>query len=481
MKFSDIFPSWSLNRERARREVIQERTLAKSLQNLEASLPTFAKGRDETSWSNSEQEREPLGYDENDIFEMQSEAMAVSYRPSGRGLLETMESFVIGKEMAVLSQDESPEVQEYWDGWAELNNWDMRSKELLRRYLRDGEDFLRWFQPRPVEGQPDYEVVRFVEPTEIKQDTTTATFGIETDPNDIETVVRYHRSFGATGQTEWIEAKDMMHFKHGVDSNVKRGRSWLIGIAEYIRKHEEWLDLRIQLNRVRSLFAVIGKIEPAGSLTDMKGKFTDTISKTLSGEGTLKKMPRNALVLLNKGIEWQLQDLNLNATDAQYDGRNIQLLICAATGLPEYVVRGDASNANFASTMVSESPMVKVFEKYQDLMAAMVRQIHTRVIEYGISTGAIPAKSTRTIDDTDPPKTEPIDTITECEIQFPALIHRDIDKETQSLQTHVQNGWAANRTASSILGYDYEAEQQQIAKEDEVEMGKANDFDQNNF
>jgi hypothetical protein len=413
-----IFPSIVLNRERTKlaiAEAIAAREAADAMTRIVLeSVPVFAQDNDEREWSASTTGREPLNYSGSDLDRMLATALNLSFRPGGRGLLDVMESFVIGESMRVISEDENPEVQEYWDDWAKVNNWDMKSKEAFRRFLRDGEVFLRWFKPVP--GQRDDKKyghlrVRFMEPNEIKDPAGSNnwghhTFGIETDPDDIETVLNYYRNYGytakgelaATDKWEQIPAAEIDHFKCMVDSNVKRGRSWLLGVGEYIVKHEQWLDQRFQLNRMRNLFAVIGNVKGVGTsdIATVKGKFADTTGKTNAGEGTPKKMPSNALMLLQKGIEWDLKSLNINASDAAEDGRNFQLAICTGTQLAEYVVRGDASNSNMASTMISESPMVRMFQKYQDMWRYMQGVIYARVIRYGIDTVQIPAMSTKT-------------------------------------------------------------------------------------
>ena len=45
--------------------------------------------------------------------------------------------------------------------------------------------------------------------------------------------------------------------------------------------------------------------------------------------------------------------------------------IGSALAMPEYMISGDSSNANYASTMVAEGPAVKTFEEMQaDLIDA---------------------------------------------------------------------------------------------------------------
>jgi len=535
-----IFPSIQLRRERTQRLIAEEITSRKAAEAIGEAIPVFAKDTDEDQWKTSGTGRQPLGYTESDLSEMWTAALELSYHAGGRGLLDTMESFVIGESVKVIVQDENPDVQEYWDNWAKVSKWEMRCKEAFRRFLRDGEVFFRWFKPPEINGLDGkkYLLTRFIEPDEIKAPSSdpdqTYAFGIKTDPDDIEKVQEYHRWYmrGAIQKEEWIPAAEIDHFKHGVDSNVKRGLSWLMGVAKYLRLHEQWLDFRIQLNRLRTLWAVKGNVKGVGAndITSIKNKFADTTGKTNSGEGTPKKMPSAPMVWIQKGIDWEMDALNINASDAAEDGRNIQLMICAGTGLAEYVVRGDASNANFSSTMVAESPMVKMFEKYQDFVRHMIETVFARVIKHGIATGDLSGNSTKTIegqlrnarrrynnalregrihlvediagdiakllkqkDEPDDPKDEPkqpkpvkvipepkkeeVLTSTECQVEFPPLIHRDILQETSALAIHQDRKWASRQTCSATMGYDYDQEKKEIEKDeaDETDLAKQTD------
>lgn len=51
-----------------------------------------------------------------------------------------------------------------------------------------------------------------------------------------------------------------------------------------------------------------------------------------------------------------------------------------AKQMPEYMISGDASNANFASTLVSESPFTKARQSDQDRVAQFIRSIHWRAL-----------------------------------------------------------------------------------------------------
>lgn len=526
-----FFPTIGLRRACIQRQISEElaarRAAEALLQAIDESIPTFARDNDEGQWDVLGTGREPLGYGQSDHTAMLRAALELSFHPGGRGLLETMETFVIGDSMRVLSEDENPDVQEFWDEWADINNWDMRSKEVFRRFLRDGEDFVRWFHPTQKEG---HLLMRFIEPNEIKDPAGHASWGnhswgIETDPDDIETVLNYYRNYGriptdgiaVEDKWEQIPAEEIDHFKAMVDSNVKRGRSWMLGVAKYIRMHEQWIDQRFQLNRMRNLFAVIGKVAgvQATDIQTLKNKFTDTTGKTKSGEGTPKKMPSNAMMLFQKGVEWDLKGLNINASDAKEDGRNIQLLISVATGLTEYIVRGDASNANFSSSMVSESPMVKMFQKYQDIWRHIQNVIYARVIRHGITNGRLPERSKQTkegqrrilareiriarrqgrehiiegIREIMEPRLQrlkeagdqDVPTSIKCQVEFPPLIHRDVLKETQALVIHQNQEWASRKTCAASLGYDPDQEEEEIVQDDKKARDRARDMDNENW
>ncbi len=416
-------------------------------------------------------------YTEPEMKEMQGAASKHYYtNPIAYGVIETMINFIIGESMTITPCDEAQEVKDYWQEFYELNNLDMRIKELVRRAFRDGESFLRFFEN--FDNKPPF--IRFVNPTEIVDWTGMNTYGIQTDPDDIEKVIKYYRewqlytSLNKTEiQRETIEADDIIHTKIKVDSDVKRGVSFFVGIAPYLTKYQRWLDDRIELNRLRTIFNVVANIKAPTGAANVKAMFPDISPTDDTGvnDRLRKEAPKSGSVLFAKGVEWDLKNLNIQAQDAKADGRAILLMVTAGTNLAEYVVTGDTSNANYASTMVSESPMVKTFESWQDFFGKTIQQIYSKVIEGGIKNGAIKERSTKTIKEYDPEtkteteRTEPCDTDLTCQVDFPVLIHRDIKSETESLVLQVNEGWASNRTASSKLGYDYDEEQRQLEKE----------------
>ena len=115
--------------------------------------------------------------------------------------------------------------------------------------------------------------------------------------------------------------------------------------------------------------------------------------------------------------------------------------------------------------------MVKMFQKYQDIVRYMFGVVYARVIAYGIVTNQIPAKGKQTDEETGKEVTGP--TSLECQVEFPPLIHRDVKAETESLVMQRGQEWVSDQTASTSLGYDYDKEKAEIEKGDEGDKQRA--------
>jgi len=456
-----IFPAWSAKREEAKYLA----TVYRKASGLIESTPEFAQDTDEGEWTLLDGSKD--SYSEQDLDTLREQARKLYYKdPGARGLIESMIGFILGRNASVMAEDE--ETQAYWDAWCadKQNKFDMRSKELVKRLLRDGEFFLRFFntasqisymygnEKDPKSKTAEYQTIRFIDPEEIKDTSNTHSYGIETDPDDVETVLKYHRCFikGNVEHTDVIDAGEIVHGKILCDSNEKRGKSFLIGIAKYLKNYQLWLDDRIRLNRIRNFFHFV--IKPQGELSaaGLKAKFQNESSSS----STSKQMPKPGTALVAKGVDYDFKNLNINASDTKDDGRNIERMICKGTQLVEGVVTGDYSNQNFASALVAESPMVKAIENWQDIVSGYIQEIFEKVVKYGKKVNAIPQDASEN-----------------CSVNFASMVHRDLQQDTQAYQIHKMNGWASDKTLSAKLGYDYEDEQAQIDIEGEKEKTRA--------
>jgi len=125
--------------------------------------------------------------------------------------------------------------------------------------------------------------------------------------------------------------------------------------------------------------------------------------------------------------------------------------------MPEYMISGDASNANYASTMVSESPFVKYCQAEQAKYAASNRRIFWKVLWFAWQAGRLGA-----IDWAELRKR------VEIQIEPPDVATRNVDQETARNKTLYESGILSDETWAGREGLDYLQEKQNGATPQQV-------------
>jgi capsid protein len=442
---------------------------AKSARRLKKSL----EDDDENAWINltklssrllSQEESEDLQEKANQLYNRNVHA---------RNIIRLIVKYVVGRGFIITPKDKEVEpLAEWWKEFWKVNQMDIRKKEIVRRTMRDGEVFIRKFKKRL--DQFNMLILRFMDPMKVKppevKEVANATHGIETDPDDIEDVKAYWY------KDKRISADEVIHRKIHADSDMKRGRSHLEVVAKYCSMYGKWIDDRMKLNMVRSIVGLIRKVSGTTTQAENIAKGYETSKLKNPDETYLARMPEGVSVITtNKGVDYDLKSPNLQAADSQHDGRNLLVAIAAGVGMPEFMVTSDASNANYASTLVSEAPGVMEFEDWQDFFELLFKDIFETAINVGVDTGAIPENITEEVTKVDPETGEvKTETVTreisrECDIVFPEIVHRDILKETQAYVLQSQNGWISDQTAQARLDLDPEEEEEKMRQKEEEE------------
>jgi hypothetical protein len=108
---------------------------------------------------------------------------------------------------------------------------------------------------------------------------------------------------------------------------------------------------------------------------------------------TARQYPYAAIIDASDATDYQFPseaapvDKNVAAIQAELRAA------AAALGMPEYMLSGDASNANYSSTMVAEGPAVKTFEALQaDLIEADI-EVMERALVIAAAAGRIAGAS----------------------------------------------------------------------------------------
>jgi capsid protein len=316
----------------------------------------------------------------------------VQTNPYARNILRLLEVYVAGPGLKAVMAARHPAADEallhraenLWTDFLDANARHFSYRETARRTWRDGECFTRLF---PLPEWPP--TVRYVDPETIGADQErNDSQGLITDPDDVETVWSYLRVDPATGElAEEIPAGEMLHTKIGVDSNEKRGVTIFAPILEPLSCFDKWLDTELQARKLQASIVLWRKVQ--GPPTQV-GSFVDqTASHTYAGVRKERYRP-GTIITTSPSTDLQFLQPKTNFGDAVPLGRLVLLSIAAGAGVPEYMLSSDASNANFASTMVAEGPAVKLFESEQQFFAGEFARLWRWVMQEAIRLGRLP-------------------------------------------------------------------------------------------
>lgn len=332
-------------------------------------------------------------------------------------------------------------VQEVIDEFLEANDWHARQQEIVRRLDRDGEVFLRWF----VSGD-GLTRIRFVEPEQVatpaeRTHEAEASHGVLTDPRDVESV----RGYFVDG--ELVSADQIQHRRANVDRNVKRGLPLYTPVRANLRRAERLLRNMSVVAEIQAAIALIRKHRSAtrsgverfvsdGASSEKTDRHGRVKSVTQYGPGTILDAPA--------GLEYEFPATGIDASSYVAILQAELRAIAARLVMPEFMFSSDASNANYASTMVAEGPAVKMFLRLQASMVEQDERLLRTVLDNAVRAGRLPEECRSSV---------------QLQVEAPSLQVRDRLQETRIDQIAYERGVLSPQTWSQRLGLDYEQEQ----------------------
>lgn len=259
------------------------------------------------------------------------------------------------------------------------------------------------------------------------------------------------------GDWDYYPADQMEHIKRNVTAKAARGVSdfwWVfsdMGIESKIRRNT---GIGTALN---AAIAWVEEFASGTTLTQAKGMVTDrqTGTKTVRTEGGSRSLPSKAyspgtILSASAGMQMKEGPMGSNRNpDFLLPGDYILRCIGTRWQTPEYMISGDASNGNYASTMVAESPFVKARESDQEFYAGHFKSLIWKAMKMAFREGwftqfGIPWSQILQMIDIkcDPPKIATHDPKAMADIQ----------------STKIQNGTLSVRTAIAEDGRDPDEE-----------------------
>lgn len=365
--------------------------------------------------------------------------------------------------------------QRILDEFRDRSRWPLLSREAFRRWCRDGELIGRFFSAGP--GRlPTF---RFGEPDALGSPTGDTdggdSFGIRTpddDPAGEPEAFHFWNDDGTTG--EWVDAEGVIYTKRNTDTGVKRGLPDFFPVASEL---DECTTL------VRSMLATAIRQAKTAWIEKFPGRTAQQVIAAVpeyapqtgySGQarspydlaalnGLLPMLPGGANPWEPPGVVRKVEG------DREYEPgptssgvpNYIQVEQAALRGcgviwsFPEFF-SGDASNANYASTLVAGTPFVAEVESNQyEFGAVWERPCALKVLELARDAGLLSWEEWRQLD---------------VETTEPAVVSPQPKEDTQMYTAQLQAGVVSLDTVRQKLGYDPQHEAAGVLKDRQAQQ-----------
>ncbi|MBV9258976.1 MAG: hypothetical protein JO215_13260, partial [Ktedonobacteraceae bacterium] len=374
---------------------------------------------------------------------------AYNANPLAFAVVEMTTSFVLGKGVTLSAN--CPAVQRVLeDFWHDADNhMETRIYALCTELSLYGEQFIRFYVNK-IDGSVK---IRQVDPSIIDQ--------IETDPDDIETVLRFHRRPVGPSATqpgdpapvtpleqsnfegEWFKAgNEMVQFCINKVSNAKRGKSDLATLLPWLRRYKDWLTDRVRINKYKGAF--LWDVQLLGA--DKKAVDRKKMEYAIPPEpGTV--------IIHNEAEKWSAVKPEINANEAAEDGRALKLMIAVGAQLPEHYL-SDGSNGNRATAAEMGLPTLLKFQRRQYVMRALLRTILDRVLQEACKAKRLAANVDMHYDILFP----------EIDVDDHQMLATSTQMLVSALTVAKQQGWVSDETAMRLI-FQFAGEEVDIHEE----------------
>lgn len=331
-----------------------------------------------------------------------------------------------------------PMVQRLIDTHADINGLPSRERSACTRAVRDGEVFVRHF------CQDDGStVVRFVEPEQVRERAgldANCAFGIETDPYDIETPLAYWISYDGE-EYDRVCASEVSHLKRNVDECVKRGLSDFYSSGESLDGVFRLLRNMREAGAVQAAIAWIEQFESSSAsqvsahIAGIKDLNRPQIQRPEAGRNIdYQKFEPGSIVKVSKGKNYLPAPLAGNTSNHTAIVQACLRALGCRWNMPEYLISGDSSNANYSSTLVSGSPFVNSIECEQDDFGTFFLRWRWIAVRNACEKGLLPVPISHVMAMLDIHYTAPQVAVAN-EAEQAEIDHKDIAAGVMSIQT----------------------------------------------
>lgn len=424
----------------------------------------------------------PIYETEQDLARIRGAARQLSCLTAvSTGALDALANYVLagGFTFSVHSEFEQPQLvtaaQRVIDEFLDRTDFSGGlDRELHARSREDGEAF--------VVVEPDRRGAvraRVIEPEQIVQpanprpieewlglddtESSSWSFGIHTFGEATDMPVGYHVVYDHRGADwDYLPAENVQHIKRNVPRNAKRGVSDFHAIQGDLEREAKLRRNTIEGAALQAAIAWILQAPPGTARHQMQTVGADDLltrceRNVLPGLRTenVAHYPAGTVLRPSAGLEYKPGPMGADRNPhfvlvGQYVLRSIGV----RWNMPEYLISGDAGNANYASTLVAESPFVKAREADQQFYRRHWHELIWKVLHAAWRAGRFARLGLAW---------ETFEQLIDVKVDAPAVATRDPLQLVRTQELQMRLGFLSPRTAAAQAGLDYDAELRQGA------------------
>lgn len=434
---------------------------------------------------------------EADLRIMQATSrLLVDSNPYAEAALENLTNYVIGTGLTYTAATKKKRtvpdrlieaVQDVIDEIVDVNEWagDLE-REAFQRTRRDGEALVR-LHPGPGGIarfrmiEPEY-LRAPIDPRAVEEFASRRypmscpewqawcwSWGIQTPDGDVVDARGYHVDWQpGTGDFEYIPASECEHLKINVDRNIKRGVSDFFQTGDWLGKATALLGGVVSGATVQSKIAMITTYEAGVSGTGVNSGIqavSDGSIRRANASGATRqietrKFENGTILHAPQGRRYDLGALGQSQGPVYIEVLQAALrAIACRWSMPEYMISADASNNNFASILESGSPFRKAVEAAQFFYKSRFKRLFWKALLFAFNAGRFNRFGLTWSE---------FQRVVEIQIEAPIAEVQNRTEETNRRAILKSNGLLSLKTWAGQESLDFEQEQANGAKPDEV-------------
>jgi len=377
----------------------------------------------------------------------------------------------------ILDVDLTRELRRRWKRYCKRGvmhpqmGWIQFWREAVKRKLRDGEAFIylgvdrisatlapRFLDPLDIVTPLEAKVHQVTKDGKLVPNQDTA--GVRVDPEDPARILGYWWRQPGKQTPILIPAHRILHMKHGVDSDIRRGLPAIYVVRQYLKHFDTWLFQALKHHKIQTMIAMLRQWEnttpdAVRAFVDKNALLKRQYNVPTGNTRTWQTMETLPVVDAPAGMKLTYTTPNSNFADSEILVRRILLAVATGVQQSEAMVSGDASNANYSSTRISQLIPLKTFEAEQGAWAEYVVEFYEKWTKTEVAIGHI--KCLKRIED---------DSQLDCNVSPPRLPNFEAEMVIGYVTSAMQAGLVSERRAMEMIGENPDAMKEQKRSEE---------------